>query len=111
MAHRPVGVLSLAPIMPVLMAPPFESAGCAKASPPGTLVLLTRDGCTNTATMRARLDAALDRLGLPMDYAVIDAATLAEGDVRSGYGTPTVLSHNLDLFGLPESAHPNPSPT
>ena len=97
--------------MSVLAAPPFEPAGCAKASPPVRLVLLARDGCTNTATMRARLDAALARLGRPMDYVVIDAATLAAGDVRSGYGTPTILDHNLDLFGLPESTHPNPSPT
>lgn len=66
------------------------------------LVLLTRDGCVNTATMRASLDEALKATALPGDYQFIDADTLNPTDPRAGYGTPTVLYANKDLFGMPE---------
>jgi hypothetical protein len=74
-------------------------------------VFLTREGCVNTATMRTRLDQALDRFRASKGYAVIDADMLAESDVRRGYGTPTVLYDNRDLFGMPEPTPPAPSPT
>ncbi len=63
------------------------------------LVFLTRDGCVNTTTMRARLDEALASLGLPTDYQFIDADALPSTDARAGYGTPTVLYARRDLFG------------
>jgi hypothetical protein len=44
-------------------------------------------------------------------YAVIDADTLADSDLRRGYGTPTVSYDNRDLFGMPEPTPPIPSPT
>ncbi|MEZ5289762.1 MAG: hypothetical protein R2745_01625 [Vicinamibacterales bacterium] len=75
------------------------------------LVFLTREGCVNTTTMRANFDAALQRLGWPADYEFIDADTLAESDPRGGYGTPTVLVGNRDLFGLDEPATPHPPPS
>ena len=75
------------------------------------LVFLTRDGCVNTTTMRARLDAALSSLGLPTDYEFIDADTLPTTDGRAGYGTPTVLYQGRDLFGLDEPPVPAPPPT
>ena len=94
--------------------------GCAPAAPvEGTggrrpmndIVFLTRAGCVNTETMRASLDEALDRLGWPTDYALIDADTLTPSDPRGGYGTPTVLYAGRDLFGMPEPSVPHPSPT
>jgi hypothetical protein len=97
-----------------LIAPAMLMAGSSFAMPQAAsspLVFLTRDGCVNTTTMRARLDEALDRLKVPKDYAVIDADTLAESDARRGYGTPTVLYENRDLFGMPEPAPPMPTPT
>lgn len=75
------------------------------------LVFLTRDGCVNTETMRANLDAALRVMGLPMDYQFIDADSLEESDPRGGYGTPTVLYSGRDLFGMAEPPVPHPSPT
>ena len=60
---------------------------------------------------RARLDEALVRLGWLTDYALIDADTLTPTDPRGGYGTPTVLFADRDLFGLPEPVAPQPSPT
>lgn len=75
------------------------------------LVFLTREGCANTATMRANLDDALKALALPNDYQFIDAGTLNESDPRGGYGTPTVLYLNRDLFGMPEPPVPHPTPT
>ena len=71
------------------------------------LVFLTRDGCVNTTTMRARLDAALSSLGLPTDYQFIDADALPTTDARAGYGTPTVLYRGRDLFGLAEPPVPH----
>jgi hypothetical protein len=97
-----------------VIAPAMLTAASSFAMPQGTsspLVFLTREGCVNTTTMRARLDEALDRLKAPKDYAVIDADTLAESDVRRGYGTPTVLYENRDLFGMPEPTPPMPTPT
>ena len=94
--------------------------GCS-ATPPGStadgsrsmkdLIFLTRDGCVNTDTMRARLNDALRALGLPADYQFIDADTLNATDPRGGYGTPTVLYAGRDLFGMDEPPVPHPSPT
>ena len=64
------------------------------------LVFLTRDGCSNTANMRSRLNEALRALALPTDYALIDVEKLGPSDRRRGYGTPTVLYRNSDLFGM-----------
>lgn len=93
--------------------------GCAKPPAAGArlddsmkhLVFLTRDGCVNTVTMRANLDDALKGLGLPTDYQFIDADTLAASDPRGGYGTPTVLYEDRDLFGMDAPAVPHPAPT
>jgi hypothetical protein len=75
------------------------------------VVYLTREGCVNTATMRTRFDEALSALGWSKDYQVIDAATLPGTDARRGYGTPTILYKNVDLFGMPQPAVQNDVPT
>lgn len=75
------------------------------------LVFLTRDGCANTATMRARLDETLRAMGLSSDYQVLDVATLATSDPRRAYPTPTVLYAKGDLFGMPAPQPPYPTPT
>ena len=72
------------------------------------MVFLTRDGCVNTGAMRMRLDEALRSLGRRATYQVIDADTLPASDVRRGYGTPTVLVGNRDLFDMPEQKPHNP---
>jgi hypothetical protein len=77
----------------------------------GDLSFLTREGCTNTAVMRGRLDEALGRLGLSSRYQVIDLATLPATDPRRGYPTPTLLRSGRDLFGMPEPQPPFPEPT
>jgi hypothetical protein len=101
--------LSLAVL--VLIAPAALVQAKARPESVASIVFLTREGCVNTTTMRTRLDEALERLGAAKDYAVIDADTLSESDVKRGYGTPTVLLDNRDLFGMPEPAPPLPSPT
>jgi hypothetical protein len=93
--------------------------GCA--NPPGTrpappgggkaLVLLTHEGCVNTETMRINLDKALQALGPPSDYQVLDLASLPNSDVRRGYPTPTLLFANRDVFGMVEPRPPLPEPT
>jgi hypothetical protein len=75
------------------------------------LVFLTRDGCVNTVTMRTSLDEALQALGRPTDYRVIDADTLEDSDPRGGYGTPTVLYSGRDLVEMAAPPVPHPSPT
>ncbi|MEZ5289748.1 MAG: hypothetical protein R2745_01555 [Vicinamibacterales bacterium] len=109
--NSPLACVSVGAVALLLLAAGTVAAGQEPRTPSGPLVFLTREGCVNTATMRARLDAAIDRLGAPTAYAVIDADTLADGDVRRGYGTPTVLYDNRDLFGLPEPTPPLPAPT
>ena len=94
----------------------LSAAGCARqdfgitpqadAGSIKQLVFLTRDGCANTATMRANLDDALRSLGLALDYRVIDVATLKDTDARGGYRTPTVLYKDRDLFGMTHSPVP-----
>ena len=86
---------------------------CSSAQRPSVteLALLTRGGCSTTATMRTRLDGALRTMGLPSTYQVIDLETLPDSDARRGYPTPTVLYASRDLFGMPEPAPPFPEPT
>jgi hypothetical protein len=112
MGHTPsLATLSVGAVTLLLLAGSTVGARQEQQTPSSPLVFLTRDGCVNTATMRARLDDALERLGASKAYAVIDADTLADGDIRRGYGTPTVLYDNRDLFGMPEPTPPVPSPT
>ena len=110
---RPVSRLTLLLGIILLAAcatPPTAQKPEAKRSM-SNLVFLTRNGCVNTVTMRANLDDALKRLGWSNDYQFIDADTLKESDPRGGYGTPTVLYENRDLFEMPEPAVPHPPPT
>lgn len=89
--------------------------GCGQGpvEPPdmASLVFLTRQDCVNTGRMRAGLDDALRAMHLPTDYQVIDLATLAATDARTGYPTPTVLHRDRDLFGLPVPVPPYDTPT
>ena len=78
---------------------------------PETLVLLTRGGCVNTDTMRARLDETLKSTGSTLKYEVLDLDTLPATDARRGYPTPTLLYNNRDVFGLPEPQPPLPEPS
>lgn len=106
LAFRSLGLASVVLLTTAAMADAREQS----PSPP-PLVFLTRDGCVNTATMRTRLDEALARLRLSTDYTVVDADTLPADDVRRGYGTPTVLYDDRDLFGMPAPTPPLPEPT
>jgi hypothetical protein len=51
--------------------------------------------------MQSRLDDALKAMALPTNYALIDVDKLEPSDARRGYGTPTILYKNRDLFGIP----------
>lgn len=75
------------------------------------LVILTREGCPHTGIMRERLDAALQSLGWTTTFRVVDIGDLPEADPRGGYGSPTILCHGEDLFGLPRPSVPHPAPT
>ncbi len=75
------------------------------------LVFLTRDGCGNTTRMRLSLNEALASLGLPKDYALVDIDKLNASDRRRGYGTPTVLYRNKDVFGMVEPNSTDTAPS
>ncbi len=75
------------------------------------LLILTREGCPNTGTMRDRLEAALQSLGLATAFRVIDIGNLPDSDPRCGYGTPTILYGGEDLFRLPQPSVPHAAPT
>jgi len=74
-------------------------------------VLLTREGCANTETLRANLDRALKARSTPIAYTVVDLASLPDTDGRTGYPTPTLLYNGRDVFGLAEPRRPFGSPT
>ncbi|MCC6403543.1 MAG: hypothetical protein IT207_05990 [Fimbriimonadaceae bacterium] len=73
------------------------------------LVLLTRDGCTGTVTMKANLDAAVKKLK-GWDYEIVDLDKLPKGDPRKGYPTPTLLFAGKDLYGMAPPAPGTDSP-
>lgn len=75
------------------------------------MILLTRDGCTNTAVMQPRVEAALQGLPNAPALQVINIDTLPDDDVRRGYPTPTLLCGERDVFGLPVPQLPLPAPT
>ena len=75
------------------------------------LVFLTRDGCVNTPTMRAHFDEALQSLGQPAKYTLVNLGALEASDARRGYPTPTLLCRGIDAFGMANPAPPFPAPT
>ena len=76
------------------------------------MVLLTREGCTQTEQMRISLDKALAKMDdKRLAYREVDLASLEADDPRRGFPTPTVLYQNRDLFGMPTPAPPFPEPT
>jgi hypothetical protein len=78
---------------------------------PEPLAFLTRAECVATDTMRARFDEALTVLRWPKNYAFVDVDSLSDSDPRRGYGTPTILYKNVDLFGMPEPPAQKEEPT
>ena len=93
----------------------FAAASCSgppsKKDTAANLVFLTREGCVNSATMRANLDEALRNLHRPVVYQLIDQGTLPAADPRTGYPTPTLLAGERDLFGMLIPTPPFPEPT
>ena len=73
------------------------------------LEFLTRDGCAGSSEMRAHLDEALASLGQALPVHVVDVATLAASDPRTGYGTPTILVDDMDLLGATTPAPAAPT--
>jgi hypothetical protein len=64
------------------------------------------EGCPNTQIMLERLGDVLNRTGWNGVIMMLDAEVLArEGDVRTGYGAPTILVDGKDLFGAPLPDH------
>lgn len=66
------------------------------------LIFLTREGCVQTPKMRVNLDGALQLLKLKLRYEAVYISELPAADKRRGYGTPTLLVNERDLFGMPE---------
>jgi hypothetical protein len=75
------------------------------------LTFLTRADCVNTPDMAMTTERALDALGWPHDYQVIDIGTLKDTDARTGYPTPTLLWNDEDIFGMPTPSPPFSAPT
>lgn len=96
----------------------FVSAlvGCAKEPAVstklmGSIEFLTRSGCVQTKIMRVRLDKAIEAIGTPITYDVVDLDSLPKSDVRAAYPTPTILVGRVDMFGMTEPTPPYPEPT
>ena len=63
------------------------------------VVFLTRKGCPGSTTMLKNLVAALASLGMSDDLVTVDIGELPADDIRTGYGSPTILVDGRDLFG------------
>ena len=74
--------------------------------PKHEIVFLTREGCTGTPLMRSRLEEALRRKGFPEAFQIVDMDDVDVADVRTAYGTPTVLIDGKDLMGAPVPSEP-----
>ena len=72
---------------------------------------LSFEGCPHAPILRQRLDEALRELGLTVTPVSIDLEQLFQAkDSRSGFGSPTVLVDEVDLFGaLPPLAAGDPA--
>lgn len=64
------------------------------------------EGCPNTPTFRERVTAATEMVG-GFEVTYIDQESLAEGDLRRGYPTPTALVDGDDIFGMPKPTVPS----
>lgn len=59
-------------------------------------------GCPNAAPMLRSLKGAMRSLGMHVRIIQHDEKELAQrDDLRSGFGSPTILVNGADLFGLP----------
>lgn len=62
---------------------------------------LNLQGCPNCPVLRRRLDEALRTIEEAVDVLEFDLEDLARnGDVRVGFGAPTILVNHKDLYGL-----------
>ena len=89
----------------------FWGCGQQPLSSPKAVEFLTRSGCVQTKIMRVRLDKAIEALGRPISYSVVDLDGLPASDVRKAFPTPTILVGRVDMFGMDEPKPPYPDPT
>jgi hypothetical protein len=62
---------------------------------------LSFEGCPHAPVLRQRLDEALQALGMTVTPVLMDLLSLCEAsDLRSGFGSPTILVNGRDLFGM-----------
>ncbi len=80
----------------------MTSAGPKPKRSQPKIELLMFDGCPNSPKRKANLQTAMKALGLTRQFKVVDILKLPDGDVRKGYGAPSVLLAGRDLFGLRE---------
>jgi hypothetical protein len=63
------------------------------------VMFLTRKGCPGSPAMLKNLVAVLTSHGMSADLMTVDIGDLPTDDIRTGYGSPTVLVDGRDLFG------------
>jgi hypothetical protein len=64
------------------------------------VAFLTRPGCPKSPAMLSNLNSALGNQGIAVTVTTVDLGELEKDDYRTGYGTPTVLVNDKDLFGM-----------
>jgi len=72
------------------------------------IVFLARKGCPNSPAVYKSLLASLAGLDVSVEPVTLYLGELSKDDLRTGYGTPTILIDGDDLFGRskPEPATP-----
>ena len=67
---------------------------------------LSFKGCPHAPILRKRLDEALHAIGVTATPLAIDLHMLRQAnDLRSGFGSPTILLGGLDLFNMATPSH------
>jgi len=67
-----------------------------------TINFLTRDECANSKVVFENLYEAIKEVSDLYCIDQINVDDLSSQDFRTGYGTPTILVDDEDLFGVPK---------
>ena len=79
----------------------------AMIHPKHEFTLLTMPGCARTEAMLVNFQEALRKKGLAEAIRLVNLDDLALDDVRTAYGSPTVLVDGKDVMGLPTPTAPS----
>jgi hypothetical protein len=86
---------------------PVDSSGRLSSDAAGHKIeLLTYPGCAQTEVLGDRMMSVLAKLEHSAGFEVVQMDELSPDDLKTGYGSPTVLVNGSDLMGHDPPAEP-----